>query len=201
MSRPREFDREAVLDRAMTLFWRQGYEATSIQELVEATGVNRASLYATFGDKHGLFLAAVDRYQETVSARRQAILERAGPALDALHSYFEDLLTFSLNDGRRLGCLITNSAVELSTRDGQVEERLRAGVSRLEDAFYRLLRRAEGEGSLPPGRDLRALARFLAGVVQGLRVMARLDPQEDRLRDVVETSLATVTGSVAEMRA
>lgn len=194
MARPKAFVEEEVLERAMRLFWRQGYEATSVQALVEATGINRASLYGTFGDKHGLFLAAVDRYLETVSAKRQAILEEPGPALAALRRYFEELIAFSLGEGRRLGCLITNAAIELAPRDRATEERLRDSLSRVEDAFYRVLRRAQSQGELAGDRDPRALARFLAGVVQGLRVMARLDPQEDRLRDVVETGLAAVAG-------
>ena len=194
MARPKAFVEDEVLDHAMRLFWRQGYEATSVQALVEATGVNRASLYGAFGDKHGLFLAAVDRYLGTVTARRQAILEQPGPALAALRRYFEELIAFSLGDGRRLGCLITNAAVELAPRDRETEERLRDGLSRVEDAFYRTLRRAQRQGELAADRDPRALARFLTGMVHGLRVVARLDPQEDRLRDIVATGLSAVTG-------
>lgn len=192
MARPKAFREDEVLDRAMRLFWQQGYEATSIQALVEQTGVNRASLYGAFGDKHGLFLAAVDRYLATVSAERQAILDRPGSARAALEAYFEDLIAFSLGSGRRLGCLITNAAIELAPRDRQTEERLRESLSRVEDAFYRLLRRAQSQGELAAERDARALARFFTGLVQGLRVVARLDPQEDRLRDIVETGLSLI---------
>ena len=194
MPRPAAFEREAVLEQAMRLFWRQGYEATSVQELVEATGLNRASLYNAFGDKHGLFLAAVDHYQESVSCMRLAGLEAEGPALAALRRYFEELIAFSTGDGRRLGCLITNTAIEMAPRDPASEERLRAGLARVEDAFYRLIRRGQQQGEIAAERDARALARFLLGLVQGLRVLARLDPQEDRLRDLVETGLASLAG-------
>lgn len=194
MARPRAFEEDAVLDRAMRLFWRQGYEATSVQDLVAATGLNRASLYNAFGDKHSLFLAAIERYLETVSGARLAALEAPGPALPALRRYFDDLIAFSLGEGRRLGCLLTNSAVELSPRDPLCEERLRGGLARVEDTLYRVIRRGQRQGEIATGRDPRALARFLLGLVQGLRVMARLDPQEDRLRDLVTTGLDALAG-------
>ena len=181
----------------MKLFWRQGYEATSVQQLVEATGLNRASLYNAFGDKHGLFLAAVDRYLESVSCSRLTALEADGPAFSALRGYFDELIAFSLGDGRRLGCLITNTAIELAPHDPACEARLRDGLARVEDAFYQLIRRAQRQGEIDPARDARALARFLLGLVQGLRVLARLVPQEDRLRDLVGTGLAALTGDAS----
>ena len=176
----------------MQLFWRCGYEATSIQDLVEATGVNRASLYNSFGDKHGLFLAAVEHYMDTVSCSRLEALEAEGPALAALGRYFDEMIAFSLGEGRRLGCLITNTAIEMAPRDPDCDQRLRAGLARVEDGFYRLIRRGQTQGEIAPERDARALARFLLGLVQGLRVLARLDPQEDRLRDLVDTGLAAL---------
>ena len=194
MARHKEFDREEVLERAMRLFWRQGYEASSVQALVEATGVNRASLYNSFGDKQGLFLAVLDHYQTSVGAGRLALLQAPGSPVAALRRFFDDLVAFSVTGGRRLGCLMTNSAVALAPRDRDCEARLRDNLARVEDAFYRLIRRAQAEGEVPAQRDARALARFLAGTVQGLRVIARLDPQEDRLRDVVDTALSAVTG-------
>ena len=181
----------------MRLFWRQGYEATSVQDLVEATGVNRASLYNSFGDKHGLFLASVEHYLDTVSCARLTALEADGPALPALRQYFDEAISFSLGDGRRLGCLITNTAIEMAPHDPDCEERLRGGLARVEDCFYRLVRRGQEQGEIAPERDARALARFLLGLVQGLRVLARLDPQEDRLRDLVETGLATLAARPA----
>ena len=193
MARPLSYERKAVLEQAMRLFWRQGYEATSVQDLVEATGLNRASLYNAFGDKRGLFLAAIERYQSVTSCGRLSALEAEGSALAALRRYFEELIAFSLGDGRRLGCLMTNSAIEMAPRDPDCAERLRDGLARVEDAFYHLVRRAQSRGEIAQARDARALARFLLGLVQGLRVLARLDPQEDRLRDLVETGLSALT--------
>jgi TetR/AcrR family transcriptional repressor of nem operon len=89
LSRPREFDPDAVLERAMRVFWRQGYHATSVEELVTATGVNRASLYATFGDKHALFVASIARYAETNLAVLRRTLHDAARAVDGIRAVVE----------------------------------------------------------------------------------------------------------------
>jgi len=89
VARPREFEREEVVEKALGVFWRQGYQATSVQDLVEATGLNRGSLYDTFGDKHGLFLEVVEHYRSHVTARRLAKLEEPGPARAKIETFFK----------------------------------------------------------------------------------------------------------------
>lgn len=190
MARHKEFDRATVLDQAMRAFWRRGYEATSIQDLVEATGINRASMYDSFGDKHGLFQAAVQHYIANVSGPRLKRLEAEGSAVAAIRGYFEELAAFSAGEGRDLGCLITNSAVELAPHDPVVAETLRQSLAKVEDAFYRALLRARAGGEVPEDMDLRATARFLTATVNGVRVLARANPDPGTLRDVVATALA-----------
>ncbi len=192
MARHKEFDHDQVLDQAMRVFWRQGYEATSVEDLVAATGINRASMYNTFGDKRGLFLAAVDHYLAQVIAERLAILLDPKSAKQAIRRYFEGVLSFSLGEGRRLGCLLTNSAVEMAPRDGFVGERLRQCLAQVEDAFLEVIQRGQTQGEIGAGKDPRALARFLMGAVQGLRVLARADADEATLRDVVDVTLAAL---------
>lgn len=194
MARPKTFDRDAVLDKAMRVFWRQGYEATSVRDLVTATGINRASMYDTFGDKRGLFLASVDRYVNAITAMRLGMLDAPGPALATLRAFFDDLIRFSIGEGRRLGCMMTNTSVELAPHDEEIGTLMAEALGRVEDAFFRLLTRAEAQGEIPPGRDLRAHARFLLATLNGLRVLARAKPDEAALRDVVETALVAVEG-------
>ena len=117
MARPREFEREEVVQKALAVFWRQGYQATSVQDLVAVTGLNRGSLYDTFGDKHGLFLAVVEHYRTTITAQRLARLEQPGPAREKIATFFKDMIEFSVGEGRLLGCLMTNSAIELAPHD------------------------------------------------------------------------------------
>jgi len=192
MPKQKQFDREDVLTQAMELFWKQGYEATSMQDLVGVTGINRASMYATFGDKHAFFLAAVDHYIATVSASRLIRLQQPGSPRAALNSFFDDLIAFSCGDARRLGCLLTNSAIEMAPRDADIDSRLSATFQRLEDAFYDNLLRAQKAGEIANGRDLRATARLLTGTVQGVRVLARANSSESTLRDIADEALRTI---------
>lgn len=190
MGRPRQFDHERALDQVMRLFWQRGYGATSVQDLVEATGVNRASMYNTFGNKQQLFLAAVDRYVDRVMAARIARLRASGSAKAAIEDHFEAML--ALSDGRRLGCLLTNSAVEVAPHDAEVAASLSASLGAVEDALFDVVRRGQAQGEIPADKDPRALASFLLGATQGLRVLMRAGSDQQSLRAVVTTALSTL---------
>ena len=193
MGRHKTFDQNEVLDKAMQLFWRQGYETTSIQDLVSETGVNRASLYDSFGDKRTLFRLALEHYIETVSAPRLNLLEQEGSTLEAIHAYFDSLMAFSCADAtRRAGCLVTNSTIELALRDSQIAERLQKSLTRVEETFFQTLGRGVQQGDFPADTDCRALARFLTSGVQGLRVLARSGVEAATLKDVVSVTLSVL---------
>jgi TetR/AcrR family transcriptional repressor of nem operon len=192
MGRPKQFDHEEALDKAMRLFWRQGYSATSVQDLVEATGLHRSSMYGTFGNKQRLFLAAIDRYVAQVSAARLERLRGPGPAKAAIRDYFGAMLDFARRDGEILGCLLTNSAVEIAPHDAEIAASLRTSLAAVEDALFEVIRRGQEQGEIAADKDARSLARFLLGVVQGLRVLMRARSDEAHLHAVVETALATL---------
>lgn len=189
MARPRSFEREEVVAKALAVFWRQGYQATSVQDLVEATGLNRGSLYDTFGDKHGLFLAAVEHYRSRVTARRLAKLEEPGPARERIAIFFGEMVAFSLGEGRLLGCLMTNSAVELAPHDRDIRLAVAANMATMEAAFRRVLVRAKKNGELAADKSPADLARFLTATANGLRVMAKVNPDRTSLTSVVRVAL------------
>src|SRR5215207_4045492 len=116
MARHKEFDRDEALHKAMEVFWSRGYEAASVGELVEHMGINRQSLYDTFGDKHALFLQALDRYHEVESRKLLDLLERPGSVKRALRQLFTGVVEGSLCDGGRRGCLMGNAMSELAGR-------------------------------------------------------------------------------------
>jgi TetR/AcrR family transcriptional repressor of nem operon len=192
VARQKEFDRSVALDRAMAVFWTKGFEATSIEDLVARMGIQRGSLYGTFGSKRALFLAALDRYQRGVAKELFDALEQPGSGTEAIRRFFLLKIAGSLERGRPLGCLLTNSAVELARRDPGASAKVAASLAGLEDAFHRALVRAETAGEIERGRDLRALARFLTSSAQGLSVMARAAPDRSLLEDVVKVVLAAV---------
>ena len=196
MARTRDFDRDIVLDRAMRVFWRNGYEATSIHDLVAATGISRSSMYTTFGGKEDLFLAAVDAYVHRISRERLAFLSAEGSARAAIARYFDALIDFSLGQGYRLGCLLTNSAVELAPKSREVDRKLAEVFDGVEEAFASAIRRGQAEGDIRRDEDPAALARFLVSTVQGLRVLARSRPKEGLLRDVARIALGALAPPV-----
>lgn len=192
MARQKEFDQDVALDRAMTVFWSKGFEATSIEDLVARMGIQRGSLYGTFGSKRALFLAALDRYQRVVAHELFDALRAPGSGIAAIRRFFCLKVEASLQRGRPLGCLVTNSAVELSRRDRGAAARVGGSLATLEAAFLQALERARGAGEIDASRDLRALARFLTSSAQGLSVMAKAFPERSVLEDVVNVILAAL---------
>lgn len=176
----------------MVAFWSKGYEATSIEDLVTRMGIQRGSLYGTFGDKRTLFLAALDRYERVVARRLFDALETPGSGKEAIRRFFLLKVEASLDRGRPLGCLLTNSAVELSWRDRAATAKVGMSLAKLEGAFFRALVRAREAGEIEAKRDLRTLARFLTSSAQGLSVMAKALPERSVLEDVVEVTLAVL---------
>lgn len=192
MARQRGFDRDAALDRAMAAFWSRGYGATSVEMLVARMGIQRGSLYATFGDKRSLFLAALERYQRVVTRELLEALAAPGPALEAIRRFFVLRVDQSLDRRRPPGCLVTNSAVELTRLDRGAAAKVGGSLAGLEAAFFRALERARAQGELTDARDLRGLARFLTSSAQGLSVMAKAFPERAVLEDVVHIVLAAL---------
>jgi TetR/AcrR family transcriptional repressor of nem operon len=192
MARPKEFERDVVLDRAMRVFWSRGYEATSIQHLVARMGIQRGSLYDTFGDKRALFFAAIDRYHQVVTTKLLAALEAPGSGKDAIRRFFQLKVELALEPGRPRGCLVTNSTAELASRDRGTATRVGAVLATIEAAFHRAVIRAQEAGEIDPARDPRGLARFLTSSAQGLSVMAKAAPDRAFLEDIVQVTLAAL---------
>ncbi len=192
MARPREFDRDRVVDRAVEVFWRKGFEAASIQDLVEATGLNRGSLYNTFGDKAGLFAAVLDRYMAGAPTQSVVAAADTGPPRQVIEAFFARLVELGASDTDRRGCLMTNTAAELAGRDEDVRARLAASLQGLEDALFRLIQRGRETGEIAPWRDPRALARFLVASAQGLRVTAKVNRDRAVLETIADITLSSL---------
>ncbi len=201
MGRPRTFDKETVLDRALDVFWAQGYAATSVQDLVDAMDINRASLYNTFGGKHALYMAALRRYEEQWTTELLDTLEGADDALGGLRALLESVADDAADCPKRGSCLLTNAATELGHRDADTAERVTANFRRVEDALQETIERGQAAGDIPAEADARALARCLLNGLQGLRVLARTRPDRDALQDIVDTLVAAArTGATTAAR-
>ncbi|MFC6883994.1 MULTISPECIES: TetR/AcrR family transcriptional regulator [Actinomadura] len=189
MARTKEFDPDAALQRALELFWERGYEATSMADLVERLGVARASLYATYGGKHDLYLKALERYLRATDPAVIEALSQPGPALPAVRALVATYAERSADDARRRGCMVVNAAVELAARDPEAARLVESSWTTLEAALTSALVRARAQGELPSGRDPRTLARLLLVLFQGMRVMSRTPGGSERLRDAADEAL------------
>ena len=192
MGRPREFDESQALEKAMQVFWSKGYEATSLGDLTEAMGLSKSSLYDTFGCKHELFLSALEHYDETVGGRVAAELARPGSARAAIRAAFESAVDRAVSGVERRGCLIVNCAAEFGASDPAVAARVRAGMARIENAFHDVVTRGQAAGEIPPGKDPRALARYLTSSINGLRITAKAQADPMALQDIVRHVLASL---------
>src|SRR5258706_3328096 len=192
MAGPKELDRNEVLQKAMEVFWSRGYEAASIQDLVKHMGINRQSLYDTFGDKHALYLQALDRYREVESRKLLELLERGGSVKKALRQLFAGVIEGALCDGERRGCFMGNAMSELAGRCKATATRTCSNMAAMEEALYRALLRGKKQGELKTIRDPRAVARFLNSSFQGLVLMAKATQDRKTLADVVKVTLSVL---------
>ncbi len=189
MARHREFDRDEVLHKAMEVFWSRGYSAASIQDLVKHMGINRQSLYNTFGDKHALYLLALDRYREVEGRRMFELLERPGSVKKSLRQLFEGTVEKALCDEQHRGCFMGNAMSELAGRCKETAAKTCTNMAVAEEAFYRALLRGKKEGELKRVSDPRAVARFLYSSLQGMVLMAKATQDRKTLKDVVRVTL------------
>jgi TetR/AcrR family transcriptional regulator, transcriptional repressor for nem operon len=195
LGRPREFDTDAALAAAMEEFWARGFHETSLADLEAATGLHRGSLYAAFGEKHRLFLTALERYGRWALGRLEEQLAAEASPLGGVRRHLEDqALRAGDHSGRRRGCLLSNSALELLPGDREaatvIAECQRAIIDRLTDA----LEQARAAGELGPGgsRSPDALARYVFTVTQGLWEMGRTTTDRETLLEVARTAAAAL---------
>jgi TetR/AcrR family transcriptional repressor of nem operon len=196
MGRLRRFDVEEALDVALEMFWQQGFDGTPIQALCRAMDLQPGSVYAAFGSKRDLFVAAVRRYIETVSAEAVDLINGAPSGLQGLHEYFAHLVEAMVDGKRRWGCLITNSLVEFSARDPELAGMFQLHLAHLQTSFAAALARARADGELRPGAGPES-ASMLVAVVQGMNVMAKSRPGRRTLQGVVDAALAGLVASPA----
>ncbi len=188
MARPREFDEQEALDRAMRVFWTQGYEGTSLQNLLQAMGISKSSFYETFGSKRDLFMRSLEHFDETQSLQAVAKLDADVPVKTIIAEMFAVIIDRAVN--QKHGCMFGKSAVELSHRDPVVRKRAAAGVRSVEDTFHKAVLRGRKSGELSKRCGARLLARSLTATFYGLQVMGNANTPRKALKDVVSAALA-----------
>lgn len=188
MPRAKQFDEKEVLAKAMELFWIQGYHATSIQDLVEHLGINRASLYDTYGGKESLFQRAFQLYREQNISQLRQFLKSRPLVREGLRDLFAVAIEQASTDEDRKGCFVVNTAAELVPGDPELLQVLGENKRVFEQLFFDYLKKGEEAGQIPGGKDLRAMASLLFTLYNGLKVVAKVAPEQAPL----EASIAEV---------
>jgi TetR/AcrR family transcriptional repressor of nem operon len=196
MARPRAFDNEKALDAAIECFWRRGLEATSVRDLATEMGINGPSLYNAFGDKRTLFTKALDRYAERWMRERIERSESEASPKSAIRHFLVELIERSIHDRQRRGCLIVNSALEVSPHDIELREVIASYLREIEMFFRRCLERGQQAGEIEPDIDPRETAGHFLGIVLGIRVAARSRPERALLESMARPALALLDRSL-----
>jgi TetR/AcrR family transcriptional repressor of nem operon len=190
MARPREFDEVTALEAAIECFWHRGYEATSVRDLADKMGISAPSLYNAYGDKHALYARALEHYLDQSARALIKRLEGSLPPKQAVRSFIEEIIKHSVNDRERRGCFLINSALEVAPHDRELRAFVADRFAEIEAFFYRSIKRAQSEGTVPRNRAAKDLARLLLGVLLGIRILARSKPERALLEGVARPALA-----------
>jgi TetR/AcrR family transcriptional repressor of nem operon len=187
--RPRSFNIEAAIERAMGVFWSRGYNATALPDLLRATKLSRGSLYAAFGDKHGLFLRALDRYIADALTRTDAELDRRRAPVAGLRAWLAGYVDRTSGANGRRGCLLVATAMELAGRDPEVDRRIASFFKAMETRVADALARAKDAHELADGVEPASAARMLVCFVEGLRVVGKTGPARSRSQATADALL------------
>ncbi len=192
MPRTIEFNRDEALLKAMMLFTEKGYAACSVQNLLDSMGLNRGSLYATFGDKRQLYLEALDLYERLFVAELEKFLLTGDSPVQNIHAFFDIAFLGLVDEQLRAGCFFVNTIVEMTDIDPELVEKAGLKLGRLEKAIEKALVRARELGELSRDKDPEVLSRFLACTIKGLRVTCKETQDREYISSTINTALTVL---------
>lgn len=187
--RPLEFDPDAALDAAMQVFWRNGYENTSMQDLLDAMRISKSSLYQAFGGKQALFERCMTRYGDEMTGALRGALQASPSGLAFIRQFLESVLDEARGVCEARGCLVLNTANEFARRNPRIAEAVSQGLDRFHGVLLTAVERAQQEGEIPPGHSAAMLASYLVCSMSGLKTLSKTGAGEDTLRGIVELTL------------
>ena len=193
MARPIEYDEAEVLARALEQFWREGYEASSVNKLLDCCGINRGTLYNSFTDKNTFFKIVINHYNETLDRQIAASLKNPGLGTwESITAFFDEAVVNVPARQRNLGCLLVNSLCSSVNYDGEIKRVLRASLNRMRKALVERLREARAKGKLKKGLDEFLAADILMNALYGIRVNSRNGKSARQLKSIAKHAIASL---------
>jgi TetR/AcrR family transcriptional repressor of nem operon len=192
MARTKDFDESEVLNKAVSVFWLKGYNGTSMQDLVDSLGISRSSLYDTYGDKHTLYLKALEFYQNTSGSAMYSIATNATSAREAIKQLLELVVNNLLNDKQHKGCFMVNAEVEVAPHDTEVRDMLCKNEKQIEEAFHLAIQRGQQSGEITNRQDAMAITRFFLTTIKGIQVSAKSTTDKAYFDDIIKTALSVL---------
>jgi TetR/AcrR family transcriptional regulator, transcriptional repressor for nem operon len=187
MARPIEFNRDKVLDRAMDIFWEKGYEATSLQDLIDSMNLSKSSFYNSFESKHNLFRETLRRYNKCMTRTLTEALNNSASGIDFIASVFNEIIDQANSPTGMKGCFLMNTASEFARNDPAIGEILESGFKKIEVVFLKAVDKAQALGEIQADRDTQALANFLVCNMSGLKTMAKAGIKHTQLKHIADT--------------
>ena len=193
MARTKEFDEIDVLNKAVNLFWCKGFNGTSAQDLVDALGISRSSLYDTFGDKRNIFLKSLQLYRQNMAGKMIEFIDTSENIEKTLKDIFKIAATEAIEDKLSKGCFMVNSTIELAPHDKEVAEIVNQNMQDVEDALCRAIKKGQDAGVFSRSQTARALARFLFNNISGIRVASKSGSDKKVYDDIVKVALSVLS--------
>ena len=189
MPRVKLFDENEVLSKAMNLFWKQGYSATSVQDLVSHLGINRASIYDTFGDKNKLFKKSFELYRKQNIEGLIQFFENRPNVKIGFSELFDNAIQEAVSDKDRKGCFVVNTTTELTPNDESLYQILETNKQDFINIFFDYLKKGKESGQLKSSLDLKSLATLFYTLYNGIRVVSKIRPNKKELTDSIHLAI------------
>lgn len=190
MPRVKLFDENEVLTKAMNLFWKQGYSSTSVRDLVSHLGINRASLYDTFGDKEQLFKKSFELYRKTSMEGLTLFFQSQPNVRDGFSKLFNIAIEEAILDKDRKGCFVVNITTELIPNDESLLKVLESNKRDIENLFYEYLKKGKEKGQLKDSKDLKSISSLFYTLYSGIKVVSKIETNKKELTNSVNLALS-----------
>lgn len=192
MPRNKQFDEQEALAKARDVFWKKGYNGTSMDELVKATGLSRSSLYDSFGDKHAIYMKSLAHFQQSQTACVQKEIADARSGLEKIETFFESTIQSSIEDKQRKGCFILNSMLEMGNVDRPIGRLTCSSMESIQGMLRQWVAEGQKQGEITKKHSAGDLAAYLYSALNGVKVMGQVQPEKERLEKIIQIVLNSI---------